>query len=585
MLERLRKFTSSHSTFSIALVSFVISAGLSHCFSFGFSNRFFLFFLVAIAVYYLIDNFCKSHNRQKSFFALIFSLPLTISFLIGDKIVYTTTDFLGFSIFDIPKYLCLLALIFLLANFLLSLSVFKDFAKIKPFKSIKHPFWFAFCAMIICWLPYWLAFMPGIISVDTIVQFKQAIDPSQLSNWHPILHTLLLGIPVKIGYSLGNLTAGITIAVLMQELVTAAILARVAINLAKIQKRAIFYYVPVIFFALCPVVALYAVTPWKDIIFSSLFLLLVVLVYGALKNGKNTSLDLKNSWKILLLLFLVPFFRNGGVLILLSVIILFAIYFKNQRIKVLSCGAAVAILVMLIQGPGYKLLHVQSSPFMESMSVPAQQIAYVARNNELRPEDLEELDYFADVDLLVGSYSPMHADAAKTSFNYGLVEEDKGRFLKLWAKLLSYNFGSYVKAYIYHIYSYWYIGEPTWVDDYTNVHRGEWVTEWDYSDINIFGEKYRYYASLVLRALPRTSWFGAITNVGALVWGYIFMFIAALYKKRKSVALAIIPIFVYICSLLIASPVSWIFRYVYILLLALPVFFCLVFCEPKKKQK
>lgn len=582
MKSQIAYIQKNHSIISFFL-SVLASIGLSFYYNFGFSNKFFLFFIVCFSLYHLSNRLLTSFEKRRFIFSLLFAIPLTISFAIGDKITYSTTAFSGYSFLDIPQYLSLLFFILLMTNFLLSLRFTQKPLRKISLTRIKHPKLVAFVIILLCWLPYWIAFMPGIISVDTIVQFKQAVDPSQLSNWHPILHTILLGIPVKIGYILNNITAGIVFAVLLQEITTAAILANVTAIFARVQKKTLSYIILTAFFALCPVVALYAVTPWKDIIFSSLFLLLLVLLFELLKSGRRTPLTLKTTWKIAILVLLVPFFRNGGILISLSIITLLAFYYKKQLAKVLVSGAIIIASILIIQGPGYKLLKIQSSPFMESMSIPAQQIAYVAANNKLYPEDLEELDHFADIDLLVGSYTPMHADAAKNSFDYEVVEQEKGRFIKLWVKLLSYNPGSFVKAYVYHTYSYWYIGEPTWIDDYTNVHKGEWLSDWDYSDINIFGEQYRIFVAQVFRALPRTSWFGFFTNVGALVWCYIFMFISALYRKRKTVALLFIPIFVYIASLLIASPVSWIFRYIYILLLALPVFFCLTFFHSKKK--
>ena len=213
-MQKVKNFLKKHSQFAILCVSFIISVGLSHYFSFGWSNSFLLFFVALIAIYYLAKFFADNYEKRATKFCLIYSVPFSLSFLFGDKINIETALFDSFHVADIIKYPCLFALIFLLAfRILLFCRDWKVAKNISKCKSPKKPWCFAFLLMVLCWLPYLIAFLPGIISVDTTVQFKQVIDPSQLSNWHPILHTLLIGVFVKIGYLIGNLTLGICLAV------------------------------------------------------------------------------------------------------------------------------------------------------------------------------------------------------------------------------------------------------------------------------------------------------------------------------------------------------------------------------------
>ena len=77
----------------------------------------------------------------------------------------------------------------------------------------EHPILFSTIFMFICWLPYIIAFYPGILNRDNVFQVKQffgidnkysyyvnLIDSSQIiTNHHPYFHTILLGSCVKLG--------------------------------------------------------------------------------------------------------------------------------------------------------------------------------------------------------------------------------------------------------------------------------------------------------------------------------------------------------------------------------------------------
>ena len=60
---------------------------------------------------------------------------------------------------------------------------------------------FAFALLLVCWLPVWLAFWPGIFAADSATQFYQYYN-EDFSAHHPLLHTLLLGWCVMTGVDL-----------------------------------------------------------------------------------------------------------------------------------------------------------------------------------------------------------------------------------------------------------------------------------------------------------------------------------------------------------------------------------------------
>ena len=86
----------------------------------------------------------------------------------------------------------------------------------------KHPVLVSMIIIILFWIPYIVAYYPGILNPDSVFQIKQflginnkystyvnLLDPNQIiTNHHPVIHTLLLGSCVKFGLSIGNANVG-----------------------------------------------------------------------------------------------------------------------------------------------------------------------------------------------------------------------------------------------------------------------------------------------------------------------------------------------------------------------------------------
>ena len=62
--------------------------------------------------------------------------------------------------------------------------------------------WLAvFVLLLLCWIPAWLAFWPGMFTHDTLTQFYSYYN-EELSTHHPLAHTLLLGWTMMLGIDL-----------------------------------------------------------------------------------------------------------------------------------------------------------------------------------------------------------------------------------------------------------------------------------------------------------------------------------------------------------------------------------------------
>ena len=117
-----------------------------------------------------------------------------------------------------------------------TISIFENKFNLKDNKFIKlfnkHPFLVSFFVLILCYSIYYIAYYPAVLSPDPSNQIKQAfnvrtkyvdysiqIDPKvNLTNHHPVLHTLMLGYSVKLGRLLVNDNFGLFIYTFFQGL-------------------------------------------------------------------------------------------------------------------------------------------------------------------------------------------------------------------------------------------------------------------------------------------------------------------------------------------------------------------------------
>lgn len=135
----------------------------------------------------------------------------------------------------------------------------------------------SFVLCMIFWLPGYLYEYPGIITPDSINQIEQTLGLVQLSNHHPIAHTLLIGICLRPMYSItGNINTAIGCYTLVQMILMAFIVAYCINTLKLLGLRLRWVYLALAFYTVVPFQWVYMVTVWKDILFAGF-----VMLFGA----------------------------------------------------------------------------------------------------------------------------------------------------------------------------------------------------------------------------------------------------------------------------------------------------------------
>ena len=334
----------------------------------------------------------------------------------------------------------------------------------------------ASCVIIACWIPIWLAYYPAVFAYDVETQLGQVIS-GPYSTHHPLLHTLIMGGCMKLMWNVGGINAGMALYAVLQMLfmgVTGGWALAEAHRLGTSKPVLIIYGA---FLALFPVNGILAISTTKDVVFSGLMLMALLLIRRILKGetcfGRGLWVKMAVTTAALII------FRNNALYALVPAIVIYMLIpcstwadgktrkratvpppvdgKARKRTLVLTLAAG-CLAGCLVNGGLKAALHAESGSPREALSIPIQQMArsYSLHRDEM-PEDLR-----ADLELCLGGdvtdvYDPHLADKVKKQ----VYLKDTGRFIKSWLNILIKYPGDSFDAWLYTTEGAWYIGDTS----------------------------------------------------------------------------------------------------------------------------
>ncbi len=429
--------------------------------------------------------------------------------------------------------------------------------------------------LFLCWVPVLLACFPGFYNYDIVGQLPQVMyEEVPYSTHHPLLHTLLAGGIITLGYHIagGDLTMGVFLHSIVQMGVCAGFFAcfiRWIYMTAKVRWLAAAAF---LYYAFSPPIALFTMSTTKDVVCAVLLQMSVILLYEAYRDGDAFWLSRKK----VLLLFAVPvlacLFRNNVVY---AVILLFLCVLcgmgRDQRILILS--AAVVFACFICQNGLRIMLGAQKGSMAEACSVPFQQIArvYVQEGEgAFSAEELRQIDAVISRETLL-TYDPFSADNIKNFTDYSVISENKGEYLGLWAKKGLQYPHIYLTSFLENTYQAWYPGtsiicdpsdEETYYFDFqcrnpvSIQSKIPWLYDFYYKIS--FGYTYQKYPAARL-----------FFSIGAMFWAALIILFYGIWARKKAVIMAQLFILL-VCLTVFLGPVTLV-RYYLLLFYALPV--------------
>lgn len=456
----------------------------------------------------------------------------------------------------------------------------------KPIEWWKN-FVFSFALILGCWLFVWLAYYPGLWNYDPW-QVYQFID-KQYTEFHPLVHTCLLGACYSIGLKMDNANYGVVIYDFFQMAIMAGIFAYTYCYICKHIRKKLFKGFLLLFYAVFPVNSILAISTTKDVIFSGLVLLCIVISLQIIESKTD--------------------YRRKGLFFLLVVICPIMMLFRNNAVYAFSLLGVCTFCWTIIHKGSWKIclfmglclltfglersflrnvLEADAGSRNELLSVPSQQFGriYTEIDEEIDPEAVNIIKTYYDMDKL--QYKPYIADYMKGGLKLGdknsVFDYVKSSFL-LFKKYPAIS----LDAFLYLTDGYWNINSVSFAELYD--------VEWD-------GSVEHRYGYLLTTIKPG---FGIVSS-SKLPWLETFMekmiskneyqkypilsllFAPALYiwiliictvvflKKRKKVYMLIVGFLWFLLATLLAGPCVLV-RYIYPFIVCSPVLCCMLIKE------
>lgn len=408
---------------------------------------------------------------------------------------------------------------------------------------------------------------PGNLTPDSLDQIDQLLSNSY-SNHHPFYHTMVIKLFMMIGmFFFDDINAAVATYSVFQILFTSLCFSFSVSTVAKMKAPRWIVIVSILFFVLMPYHITYAITMWKDVMFGCFILLLVTSIYRYMYNVGNMFI---NHLIIMMSSIGICLFRSNGyfafVLLTLAIIILWKV--KNNRMLIMFISTIIISFILkhvILAG-----LDVKQPDIMESLSIPAQQIARVVQEGrELNDWERKLLNNVIDIEQIPEHYASHIADPIKSLVrqrgNLHLLTEQKMDYIKLYLSLgIKYPI-AYLRAWIDQTRGYWNAGYGYW-RWFTDVYQNNLGIEKKINNlsVNLFFDEYLFLFTDIhgLRLF---------LSIGLFVWIDILMLMVAMLRKDKIGIFVSLPILVIVMSLLIATPVFSEFRYIYAAFCTLPM--------------
>lgn len=443
--------------------------------------------------------------------------------------------------------------------------------------------------IFLCMVPFLLTNFPGVMTPDSLAQYRQAAGISAYNDHHPWMHTLLIELFYKIGYAVtGNVYLGIAFYTVAQMLLVSLSVSYVWSALYEMGLKKICSILGAALFVICPYNLIYGVTMWKDILFSMAVMVLVVTLFRlhCLIKEEIPAKSMLRDWILYAVCgFFMCMLRHNGFYAFLVMMFLLAVVFRSQWKIFVPVTAVVVVLCFVIKGPVMNVAEVEPGKYAYKVCMPLQQIARVITDGcELTEEETALLEKINTIDYIPENYQRGGADPMFAWVIYGdqqYLVEHQTEYLKLWLSVGLRYPGKYIEAFLDQTKGYWYPMDPEQV-----VYFG--ITENENGLVSqpvLKGPAVLKFHELLTKLYTIFPLFGILYSMGGMFWGFLLLMAIAIHNRNDGAWIAGIPLLLLTLTLFIAVPLVADIRYGYPLLITVPLVAAFTFYKPKVEEQ
>lgn len=299
------------------------------------------------------------------------------------------------------------------------------------------------CLVTAFWIPYFVAYFPGVYWYDTSWQLMEYYDPSvPFTDHHPFMMTYLYVGFAHIGKALfNNAIYGLYLLVLVQSLLSTLAIACTVCYTGKYNTPWKCRFFIAAFLTLFPIIPMMSMSLAKDT-FNTPFFVFFSIAFCELWRTQGEILKSVsfNVFFILDVLAVSLTKKTGVYIIVLALLLLACFVVKHWSCKIATIVlGSVPYLVVGIIVPTFILpaLHIAPGESNEILAVPMQQVANVVHDHkdDLSAAEIDKIQqtYHMDIDQLQGAYCWYKADPIK---GQELSSKDVHALITTWMKQL-----------------------------------------------------------------------------------------------------------------------------------------------------
>jgi len=442
-------------------------------------------------------------------------------------------------------------------------------------KTMRLPGWgmwiIVFAAIMIAWIPYMMSYWPGGIYNDTLDSIHIALGKAEWSNQNTVLYALWWRLIFFIGQIANQGEyGGLKLMTILQPMIMAGVAASFFTWLRKRGVRTAIVVIGVAAFTLFPVFPYYAVSMWKDTLFSvSMFVYSWVIYMIIDEVSHSEKLSATSMVKYSLSSLLVIFGRNNGLYVYLITSILLVLLMtkklgKRDIVRMMACVVTIAAASIIVSGPVYTVCGVEKSAPVEKYGIPLQQVGYiVSMGGNIDTESQSVFEEILPMDGWINLYSPTVVDTIKFDplFCRGYFDTHTGDFVKAYIHTTFMNPVLSVKGYLLATIGFWDAWKSSSSAYICTAHC--WNAEYFMSDY------FNLKTGIYLAEIVGPRWY---ISSGLLIWVMLLAFVVAISSADKRYVAVEVPTLVLWLTIMLATPLAFSFRYVFSLLLCIPLY-------------
>lgn len=495
----------------------------------------------------------------------------------------------------------LACMIFPFMFFLVQSSFIADEMKApKEAVKLKTKYFVSAGAIFLMYVPVFLAYYPAIMAYDFHRQSGEALQGfAHFWPYQPIAHTWLYWLFFKIGNAFGSLQTGMAFYSIFQMLVISAVFGYLAVMVYRLTRRVWVYILTVLFLGLFPLFSVMSVEATKDVIFTALFVLFILLFVERVFFKKEDSIPLAAAW--IGTAGIMVLFRKNTIYALPFFMIIYIIFCeKKKKIKNLIICAVMLAFCMLTTWSLPKIIGTEmKAPEIEKYSIITQSMGRVGyyHVDDMDAETHEQIDTYVPAETWK-KYNPYIADAVKWTVGSTTFAETWeghiGDVIGTWLKVgLKYP-NEYLDSFFLTNAGYIFPDDRSWSEMLGWGPEGRMGAIYTYNSSETtelpegiaHESKFPALENLLEKIVSENkfyewSFIGILFKPSFYVWALFLGLVVFAFRKQTKELMTVAFPEVYFLTMLLGPCVQW--RYIYPIAVLLPLIIAF-WIRPDKKE-